>query len=645
MAELEELRRRASELAAAEDAGVRQFAGLEASMKAASEAIERVRQEAASAETAAQSESALRGLHGEMVRKVVARRKLEVCLQGLPAGRLQVSGAETILADLRTLLARERVRREELEASWREGQAAFLAAQLEEGMPCPVCGSAEHPIPAHQTGAVPGEAELKTTKAELEVLEKRLDGAREALEAARRTVGELELEARTIKESLGQDAAVEGIVLQERAARLEKDAAGAAEAARRRPAIAKKLEELQAAERKALADLERTGEALQIRRAETARAVALVLDRENAVSAELRVAGAAARALAESKAIQAALVAALEMTRKGAEIWRVNVARAEASARSAAEAAVRAEEEAQQAGRRFSEALEHAGFQRKTDYEVARRTGEEIRVLEAAVQKFEGELQAARRILTKAHEAVEGLERCDPAPIGRNLEGVRAERDSSVRDEISTRRETEELARLLSGLDRITSQRNSFEKDYALFGRLSKVANGENPLRITLQRFVLRSLLEDVLVAASVRLKTMSRGRYDLQLARQPEGGRGSSGLELEVADAWTGGVRSAATLSGGEGFLASLSLALGLADVVQSRAGGIHLDAVFVDEGFGTLDEDVLELAMRVLTDLRAGGRMVGIISHVQQLRERMDTRLEVLADRESSRVRLVLG
>jgi len=164
-----------------------------------------------------------------------------------------------------------------------------------------------------------------------------------------------------------------------------------------------------------------------------------------------------------------------------------------------------------------------------------------------------------------------------------------------------------------------------------VLGRLSEVANGNNPRRMTFQRFVLATLLDEVLEAASLRLLRMSRGRYALQRVREQGDQRVAGGLDLEVFDHDTGGTRPANTLSGGEGFLASLSLALGLADVVQSRAGGIQLDTLFVDEGFGTLDPESLDFAIRTLLDLQQAGRLVGIISHVTELRERIDVRLEV--------------
>jgi exonuclease SbcC len=153
----------------------------------------------------------------------------------------------------------------------------------------------------------------------------------------------------------------------------------------------------------------------------------------------------------------------------------------------------------------------------------------------------------------------------------------------------------------------------------------------------------LGALLDDVLVAASHRLKTMSKGRYLLQRQHDPTDRRRAAGLDLEVNDAYTGQTRLVCTLSGGESFLAALALALGLADVVQSYAGGIRLDTIFVDEEFGGLDSESLDDAMRSLIDLQQSGRLVGVISHVAEMKERIDTRLEVTAAKLGSMARFV--
>ena len=184
------------------------------------------------------------------------------------------------------------------------------------------------------------------------------------------------------------------------------------------------------------------------------------------------------------------------------------------------------------------------------------------------------------------------------------------------------------------------------EKAYAVVGHIADVANGKNALNISFHRFVLTSRLDDVLRETSHRLQRMSDARYILQRAKAPVDKRRAAGLDLEVIDTWIGeNTRAVQTLSGGESFLASLALALGLADVVQAYAGGIHLDTIFVDEGFGSLDSERLDQAIKTLLDLRKGGRLVGIISHVESLKELIDTRLEVSTSRSGSIARSVVA
>jgi exonuclease SbcC len=145
--------------------------------------------------------------------------------------------------------------------------------------------------------------------------------------------------------------------------------------------------------------------------------------------------------------------------------------------------------------------------------------------------------------------------------------------------------------------------------------------------------------LAEITVFATSRLERMSEGRYALLLNTERESGRGQSGLDLEVFDAYTGKTRPCATLSGGESFMASISLALGLADSIQERSGGIRLDAVFIDEGFGSLDDASLDKAIGILDELREQ-RMVGLISHVGDLRTRIPSRIEVIKSSSGSTV-----
>lgn len=189
-------------------------------------------------------------------------------------------------------------------------------------------------------------------------------------------------------------------------------------------------------------------------------------------------------------------------------------------------------------------------------------------------------------------------------------------------------------------LIKLTKELGGIAQRYKVFGTLSELANGQNPKKLSLNRFVLGVLLDDVLLQATQRLHKMSRGRYQLLRKLDKTKGNKSSGLDLDVEDAFTGKVRSVSTLSGGESFMAALSLALGVSDVVQAYAGGIKLNALFIDEGFGSLDSESLDTAVRVLLDLHSSGRMVGIISHVSELKEQMSTRIDIEATQAGSRI-----
>lgn len=214
--------------------------------------------------------------------------------------------------------------------------------------------------------------------------------------------------------------------------------------------------------------------------------------------------------------------------------------------------------------------------------------------------------------------------------------------------EIVTRskQEKEQCQEALQKISSLRQKKNHMDKENAFIYSLSDVANGgaSGIKGVTFERYVLGTLLEEVTLAANQRLLQMSRGRYELRREGLDGKGRGSRGLDLSVFDSYTGYERSAKTLSGGETFLASLALALGLADCIQAYAGGLHLDTIFIDEGFGTLDPETLDIAMQTLVDLQESGRLVGIISHVPELKQRISARLEVTSGDRGSQAHFVV-
>ncbi|HYZ62808.1 MAG TPA: SbcC/MukB-like Walker B domain-containing protein, partial [Acetobacteraceae bacterium] len=198
---------------------------------------------------------------------------------------------------------------------------------------------------------------------------------------------------------------------------------------------------------------------------------------------------------------------------------------------------------------------------------------------------------------------------------------------------------------LLGAIAQAERDLDAAQADHGVKRALADLAQGKNPKRLSLEGFVLKSLFEEALAAANRRLRDMLGGRYRLRAREEPERKNMAIGLDLEVLDQWNDRARPAGTLSGGEGFCAAMALALGLADTVQAHAGARRIDSLFIDEGFGTLDEEALETAMQVLDGLHGQDRLVGVISHVAALRERIPARLEVTPGRWGSRAVFRVG
>ena len=193
----------------------------------------------------------------------------------------------------------------------------------------------------------------------------------------------------------------------------------------------------------------------------------------------------------------------------------------------------------------------------------------------------------------------------------------------------------------LKQLEKLEKELDRLQEAYGPIGLLASTAKGDNSRKLTFSSFVLQAVLDDVLQPANLRLGKISQGRYSLYRSQDIVDARKEQGLGLEIMDAFTGQARAVTTLSGGEIFFTSLSLALGLSDVLESYAGGLHLDTILVDEGFGSLDPETLDSAISALLELQKGGRLVGIISHVAELKERISAQLEIIPTNQGSTTR----
>lgn len=576
---------------------------------------------------AAALETAFR-LAGQINQKGLSLAALRKDLSNI-SREFDAAGKEMTRAENQLTAAKQELAR--LQENWNAGQAAILAGRLTAGAPCPVCGSLEHPAPARSEAVLPSEKAIKDKQQSVELLENLRDKVRDKLNniIARQAVVNGKIEE--LEKELDEKAGVSPATLRAAVDNAKEMWQNALQALKISTLISKELDELKQKESLAGEQLESAGKSYQEAKIALESSLAVVRDRESSIPEDLRAPASLHQAQTAARKRREQLMTAFESARKTAEEANQALAKAESAAAEAFAAREAADKRAGDAEKAFQERLKAAGFAALNEYENAKKTQVWIQTAEQEIKEYDENRRAARDRMERAVHAAEGLSEPDLDKLTVSLAEAENEWKQALALETQLKSQTSREAEWLKKIEAAESALKELENRYAILGRLSYVANGRNRYGLTFERFVLGALLDDVTIAATARLKLMSRGRYHLQRTMDRTRRNAAGGLELEVFDTYTGVARSVSTLSGGETFLASLSLALGLADVVQSYAGGIHLDTILVDEGFGTLDPESLDFAMRALIDLQKTGRLVGIISHVPELKERIDARLEI--------------
>ena len=532
-----------------------------------------------------------------------------------------------------------------LQEEWEKGQAAVLAAQLIDKTACPVCGSLHHPNKAKSGGVLP---DLQAIKQKQQEFEEAAAGRETMHQQVVIAEGERDLLASRAKDLASELKESATTALPELTVALQKtrEYYQLSVAAQRETELLttrlQQLAEMQKTSAEAMEQLESDHRAAA---GKLQAAEAVATDRRGLVPAQYREVQSVKAARAEAERQLHQLKAAYEQTQTEADKAKQTLIQLQTALVAAKAGLASASERLNADHNSLSERVTAAGFGSLAEYQSAKRPGQELQKLEQHLTLFDNQLSAARERNSRAQGAVENLTSPDMAALQQAVEAAKMVYDGILADHTIRTGRVKQLEQWLHRLEQLQGVLKQVESRYRVFARLSEVANGRNEFGLTFQRFVLGALLDDVAIAANERLKTMSRGRYQLQRTMDRARRNAAGGLELEVFDNYTGVARPVTTLSGGETFLASLSLALGLADVVQSYAGGIHLDAIFVDEGFGTLDPEMLEFALQSLIALQQGGRMVGIISHVPELKDRIDARIEIVASAKGSKATFKVG
>ena len=272
-----------------------------------------------------------------------------------------------------------------------------------------------------------------------------------------------------------------------------------------------------------------------------------------------------------------------------------------------------------------------AAFSTEEEYKAAFKTEQEIRKMQDVLQDYQTQVQENEVSLRQLTEQTGDRK---PVLLDEMRDNLQKKKDSKaellLREKAGSHslKNAENLANALEQKLEITGR---LSEKYGRIKRLDDTANGNNKMRLMFEQYVLAAYFDEILNAANVRLRVMSTGRYELRRVNEVVDGRSKDNLEMEVFDYYTGKYRSVKTLSGGETFKVSLALALGMSDVVQAGSGGIRVETLFVDEGFGSLDSESLEQACITLQSLVEKDRLIGIISHVPELSEKIANRIQI--------------
>ncbi len=531
------------------------------------------------------------------------------------------------------------------ELSWYSSQAALLAQELDENEPCPVCGSKDHPAPASLTGSssIFTKDDVEKARAVMEtargLMQKAGDDLNQVSNTSSAKGNEIEKLEQTLEELAEQplddlSKSVDHMQaeinrLLEQQSNLNNINEHVAECKRQLSELDGELSVLQARTNSDNEHVIRASSHVEHFKQQ----VPKIYRQPHALSDALNLLNTRIEEItnslknAESQHDQKRA----QQNKMTTQIEGLNAQHTELA------------EQCMQAEQNWNSALKQSAFENFEVFEQALLSEEKQLDLKTEIETYHAQLAELKGALEQqktelANQSVPDMEVIDQQLTEKKNLFQQAENRWRKLDQRNN-----QLKTIKSKLASAQIKSAQLQADYAVYGTLSDVANGQTGNKISLQRFVLSVLLDDVLIQASQRLNRMSNGRYRLVRKEDRTKGNKASGLDLEVDDSYTGKSRSVATLSGGESFLAALSLALGLSDVVQSYAGGIKLDTLFIDEGFGSLDTESLDLAIRTLIDLQASGRMVGIISHVSELKEQMSLRLDLVSSRDGSRIKTI--
>ncbi len=515
-----------------------------------------------------------------------------------------------------------------------EQTALVMAQELQENKPCPVCGSLHHPAPALQNSLEQTDtAQLSALREELEQLQTDYQQYLQTFSHAQAVLGEKTNQLKAALEACQEiptDYEHLQIQIKEQKEQVQKSEALIAT----RKKSEERLQTLSDEQSRLKETYERKKEEIVLHQQQIAAIEASIRE----LNSSIQLPSGIINADKEWNNMQRTLKQLKEKTALWDTKWMeacsqtaVEKANLEHAA-SAQTEAIEAEEKSKQVFTKQLETVENTlNIDITSNLEPLRISAQKIQELEDTIQDYTTQVQTIRQQLHQLTLQLQGQAEPNIASLETEYMQLQQQHDALSLKIGAQTQQLENTQKALAQLREITSNSKATEAQYEQASRLYQLLSGGNPKKIPLQQFILGIMLDDILTYANEFFSLLSRGRYSLRRLDGSAGGNAKSGLDLEVLDGFTGAPRSIETLSGGEQFLASLSLAFGLSDVVQSYSGSVRLDSIFIDEGFGSLDQDTLDTAMKALSQIQKMGRTVGIISHVSELKNRIATQIQV--------------
>ncbi|GEK29985.1 nuclease SbcCD subunit C [Kurthia zopfii] len=549
--------------------------------------------------------------------------------QKAEAYKKDLSQIEELQKNAVILFEQAKVDYSELEKNWISSQAYILAEQLVDGEPCPVCGSKSHEKMHDLTATVVTKEDLEAANEKRQKSEKELHSFQAKIEQLHELIAQ---ENQMIEEVTTEGLPYLLTLQQQLSAQLHE--------IQNNKSKLNQLEQTSASKEDSLEKMRNSLNELNVMSSQSSMEISelQLLIREK--TAQLPKSFEHQQQLENSIAELMKKTTVFEREMKNAitqyEIALKNSTSVMTSQENQQKYVQQAEEKLAQAEEQFKAKVLEAGFENGKEYTSARLLPEQMTAIRQELEKFSQQLFALNQQIEKGKAQFDQQEKFELEKIQLKLSTETAQLTQRINDINNTVHLTKNIARMLQQMKKSNEEKAALESRAGNIIKLYDLLSGKNTQKISFERYLQIEYLEQIIQAANERLLPLSNGQYRLSRSERLDSNGKQSGLSLDVYDTYTGQERDVKTLSGGEQFNASLCLALGMSDMIQSFRGNVQMETMFVDEGFGTLDEEALAKAIDTLVELQKTGRMIGIISHVAELKDTIPATLLVKKSKE---------